>query len=77
MNIRGTTWTFTAINQQNLSLHCLPFQHSDININIYLSYINNIITLYLIHADKGFAPICFGHEPKVLLLHQSALVYNI
>ncbi len=32
-NIRGTTWTFTVTNQQNLSLHCLPFQHSDI-INI-------------------------------------------
>ncbi len=29
-SIRGTTWTFTAINQQSLSLHCLPFQHSDI-----------------------------------------------
>lgn len=27
LNIRGTTWTFTAINQQNS--HCLNFSHED------------------------------------------------
>jgi len=26
-----------------------------------------------IYADKGFAPIFFGHEPNMFLLHQSAL----
>ena len=36
----------------------------------------NILLLYgkwiLIDADKGFAPLNAGHEPVMLLLHQSA-----
>ena len=27
---------------------------------------------FIISADKGFAPIYTGHEPVMLLLHQSA-----
>ena len=27
-------------------------------------------------ADKGFAPLLTGHEPAMLLLHQSALIFN-
>jgi hypothetical protein len=29
----------------------------------------------LIYADKGIAPLSTGHEPIMLLLHQSALVF--
>ena len=27
------------------------------------------------NADKGFAPLYTGHEPIMLLLHQSAIIY--
>ncbi len=29
---------------------------------------------YNLYADKGFAPIYSGHEPTMLLLHQSAKI---
>ena len=29
----------------------------------------------LFSADKGFAPLFAGHEPAMLLLHQSAYIY--
>ena len=28
-----------------------------------------------LYADKGFAPLLTGHEPVMLLLHQSALIF--
>ena len=34
------------------------------------------MNIFHISTDKGFAPIFTGHEPVMLLLHQSAL-YNM
>ncbi len=31
-----------------------------------------LIYIYILYADKGFAPIYFDHESNMLLLHQSA-----
>ena len=40
-----------------------------------LSYsLNTVFRPY--HADKGFAPLFTGHEPVMLLLHQSAFNYK-
>lgn len=30
--------------------------------------------MYIVQADRGFAPLFTGHEPGMLLLHQSALI---
>ena len=60
-NIRKTTRTFMAINQQSLSLHCLPIPAFGLN-RFFIKYIKK-------YADKGFAPLFFGHEPNMLLLH--------
>ena len=35
-----------------------------------IGYINKNIKV--LNADKGFAPLDAGHEPVMLLLHQSA-----
>ena len=41
-----------------------------------LSYNPDILYtyIYIYYTDKGFAPIFTGHEPIMLLLHQSAYI---
>ena len=47
-------------------------------MNTHLScYEQLALPITLKNADKGFAPIYTGHEPIMLLLHQSAIVIYI
>ena len=51
------------------------YVYTHISVNLYAIYVC-MITLpcenWALNADKGFAPLYAGHEPTMLLLHQSA-----